>query len=76
MHRRPRARISTARLEHVVRVTSPSAQSAFRNRNFGGALTVGYVVVFTDGRDTARIADEGDVLTALAASPDELLAVT
>ncbi|MCA9514888.1 MAG: thrombospondin type 3 repeat-containing protein, partial [Myxococcales bacterium] len=54
---------------------SGEAQAAFRAENRGGAFTIGHVVLFTDGRDTASWKTPADVLVARADSPDEIVAV-
>ena len=54
---------------------SAAAQQAYRDRNLGGAFSTGYVVVFTDGRDTARRVDVPTVQSAVSASPDTLMVV-
>jgi formylglycine-generating enzyme required for sulfatase activity len=54
---------------------SAAAQQAYRERNQGGAFSTGYVVVFTDGRDTARRVDVPTVQSAVSASPDTLMVV-
>lgn len=41
-----------------------SAKAAFEQRNLGGAFTTGYVVAFTDGRDTAGLATSASVRDA------------
>lgn len=52
-----------------------SAQAAFRSRNRGGAFTAGYVVLFTDGTDTAGRTPVDTAQTAIQSSPDNLLVV-
>ncbi|TAK24799.1 MAG: hypothetical protein EPO40_23820 [Myxococcaceae bacterium] len=52
-----------------------AAQAAFRTRNAGGAFTSGYVVVFTDGGDTAALHTQADAVAAVQASADRVLAV-
>jgi len=54
---------------------SAAAQAEFRMRNRGGAFTSGYVVVFTDGVDTAAWIDEDAALEALDAYPDTVVGV-
>ncbi|MCZ7681400.1 MAG: VWA domain-containing protein [Sandaracinaceae bacterium] len=54
---------------------SASAQAAFRSRNYGGAFTAGYVVLFTDGTDTAGRVTREAANTALLASLDDVVAV-
>jgi formylglycine-generating enzyme required for sulfatase activity len=54
---------------------SAAAQQAYRERNQGGAFSTGHVVVFTDGRDTARRVDVSTVQSAVSASPDTLMVV-
>jgi hypothetical protein len=51
------------------------AEGAFRTRNYGGAFTIGYLVVFTDGKDTAGRVDQAAAVTAVKASPDQVIAV-
>jgi len=52
-----------------------SAEAAFRTRNAGGAFTTGYVVLFTDGGDTAGLRTQNDALTAVRGSADRTVAV-
>lgn len=52
-----------------------SAEAAFRARNAGGAFTTGYVVLFTDGGDTAGLRSQNDALAAVRGSADRTLAV-
>jgi len=52
-----------------------AAESAFRQRNYGGAFTIGYLVIFTDGRDTAARVSLSDAVKAVKASPDQVVAV-
>jgi hypothetical protein len=52
-----------------------AAEGSFENRNDGGALTSGYVLVFTAGKDTSKIKTLADVQAAEATSPDGVLAV-
>lgn len=52
-----------------------TTRAAFEQRNAGGALTSGYVVVFTDGRDTAKAHPAGDVLAAEQAGTAHVLGV-
>ena len=54
---------------------SATAQSAFRARNLGGAFSSGYVVVFTDGGDTAERVTLEQVQSAVSGSPDEVFMV-
>ncbi|MCB9658530.1 MAG: hypothetical protein H6726_12855 [Sandaracinaceae bacterium] len=54
---------------------SGSAQQAFRTRNEGGAFTSGYVVLFTDGADTAGLLPANAAVAAIGATTDEVLAV-
>lgn len=54
---------------------SEREQQAFRDRNQGGAFSAGYVIVFTDGADTAGIVATSDAEAAVQATPDEVLAV-
>jgi hypothetical protein len=50
-------------------------ESQFRALNQGGAFTTGYLVVFTDGKDTAGRLAQSAVLSAENSSPDQVLAV-
>ncbi len=52
-----------------------AAESAFRTRNAGGAFTRGYVVLFTDGGDTAGLRTQAEATEAVRASTDRTLAV-
>lgn len=52
-----------------------SAQHSFRERNFGGAWTTGYVVLFTDGGDTAGLVSIDDAVAAAGASANQIVAV-
>jgi hypothetical protein len=52
-----------------------TAKAAFKTRNYGGAFTAGYVVVFTDGSDTAHRATEQQVLDAETSYPDDVVGV-
>jgi hypothetical protein len=52
-----------------------AAEAAFRTRNAGGAFTSGYVVLFTDGGDTAGLRTQAEAVTAVRASTDRVLAV-
>ncbi|MBU6162444.1 MAG: SUMF1/EgtB/PvdO family nonheme iron enzyme, partial [Myxococcales bacterium] len=54
---------------------SEESQAAYRERNLGGAFSTGYVVVFTDGRDTARRVDLATVQGAVSSSSDTLMVV-
>lgn len=54
---------------------SKQAQDAFRQRNYGGAFTTGYVVLFTDGADTAGLKTASDALAAEGQSHDAVFAV-
>jgi hypothetical protein len=54
---------------------SDAAQRSFRERNQGGAFSAGYVILFTDGADTAGIVSTTDAEAAVRASADEVLAV-
>jgi len=54
---------------------SEAAQAAFRARNLGGAFSSGYVVVFTDGSDTAERVPLVQVQSAVAESADGLFMV-
>lgn len=51
------------------------AQSTFRRENRGGVSTNGYVVLFTDGKDTAGRAMLSETAKAVAKRGDMLLAV-
>jgi Tol biopolymer transport system component len=53
-----------------------SAEKGFESRNYGGALTSGYLLLFTAGRDTSAINTVAEVQAAEAASPDGVLAIT
>jgi len=56
--------------------TLHAAEVAFEQRNYGGALTSGYVVLFTDGADTAGLQTLQQALTAETADgADQVLAV-
>ena len=50
-------------------------ESEFRQRNFGGAFTTGYVLLFTDGGDTAGWVGQQQALDAIKTSPDQVIAV-
>lgn len=52
-----------------------AAQQAFRERNRGGAFSAGYVVLFTDGADTAGRVDFQTARAELEASLDDVVAV-
>ncbi len=52
-----------------------TAEAAFRTRNAGGAFTSGYVVLFTDGGDTAGLRTQAQAVAAVGASTDRMLAV-
>jgi hypothetical protein len=52
-----------------------TAEAAFRARNAGGAFTSGYVVLFTDGGDTAGLRTQAEATEAVRASTDRTLAV-
>jgi hypothetical protein len=52
-----------------------SDEASFRNRNYGGAFTTGYLVLFTDGGDTSGLKTQAQALAAEATSPDQVLAV-
>ncbi|MCA9514887.1 MAG: hypothetical protein KC635_08095, partial [Myxococcales bacterium] len=54
---------------------SDAAQAAFRAENAGGAFTIGHLVLFTDGRDTASWLTEEDAVAAVTATTNELVAV-
>ncbi len=61
-------------LQHALD-TNEIAEQDFRARNYGGAFTAGYVVLFTDGTDTAGRVQLSDVRDQLDASADDVLAV-
>lgn len=52
-----------------------AAQEAYRARNFGGAFTAGYVVLFSRGPDTAGLRTREEALAAVESSPDAVFAV-
>ena len=52
-----------------------AAETDFKKRNFGGALATGYVVLYTDGGDTAGRRTQAAALAALAAQSDTKLIV-
>lgn len=52
-----------------------AAQEAFRERNRGGAFSAGYVVLFTDGADTAGRVDFQTARAELEGSSDDVVAV-
>lgn len=52
-----------------------AAENAFKARNYGGAFTPGYVVVFTDGNDTANRKTRANVLTAETTAGDDVVGV-
>jgi hypothetical protein len=52
-----------------------AAKQAFEARNFEGVFTAGYVVVFTDGGDTAGRATLATVQAAQQGNPDSIVAV-
>ena len=52
-----------------------AAQTAFRSRNHGGAFTTGYMILFTDGGDTAGLRTQSAAVSAVQLSGDEVLAV-
>jgi len=54
---------------------SKFAQDAYKERQAGGAFTVGHVLVFTDGRDTAGWLSEAEVTQAVELSGYEVVAV-
>ena len=54
---------------------SEQAQAAFRDRNHGGAFTVGHLVLFTDGSDTAGYHTKAEALAAVEGTNDDILAV-
>ncbi|MFO0624139.1 MAG: FG-GAP-like repeat-containing protein [Polyangiales bacterium] len=62
-----------ATIQAITRQTA--AETAFRTRNAGGAFTRGYVVLFTDGGDTAGLRSQGDALAAVRGTTDRVLAV-
>jgi alpha-tubulin suppressor-like RCC1 family protein len=62
-----------ALVQAVERIRSDEA--AFRLRNFGGAFTTGYIVLFSDGRDTAGVTSLDDAVSAVENSRDQVLAV-
>jgi hypothetical protein len=51
------------------------AENAFKARNYGGAFTPGYVVVFTDGNDTANRKTKAAVQTAETTTGDDVVGV-
>lgn len=51
------------------------ARGALERRNYGGALTTGYLVLFTDGADTAGYVTAEAARAAAAASADRLMVV-
>ncbi|MGC3997319.1 MAG: hypothetical protein QM767_07355 [Anaeromyxobacter sp.] len=51
------------------------AQSTFIARNHGGAFTTGYVVLFTDGSDTAARVSAADATSAEDDGPEQVIAV-
>jgi hypothetical protein len=52
-----------------------SDEVASQNRNYGGALTTGYLVLFTDGRDTAAWNTREDALNTELFRRDQVVAV-
>jgi formylglycine-generating enzyme required for sulfatase activity len=52
-----------------------SAEAAFRVRNLGGAFTTGYVVLFTDGGDTAGLRTQMQATEAVRNSPARVIPV-
>gem|GEM_PF-2379465 len=52
-----------------------TTEQNFRTLNAGGALTAGYVVIFTDGNDTAGRVTQAAALAAEAADANQVLAV-
>ena len=48
--------------------TTEAYQEDFEARNFGGALTAGYVVLFTDGKDSAALYSAQDALDVMSSS--------
>ncbi len=65
--------LNGAVVESLIRLSA--AEEAFRARNFGGAFTIGYLVLFTDGYDTASRVSHTAAVTAVEASPDQVVAV-
>ena len=52
------------------------ARTTFESRNYGGALTSGYLVLFTDGGDTAGLHTQKEAITAETNDPaDQVMAV-
>lgn len=51
------------------------AQTAFRARNHGGALSNSYLVLFTDGRDTAGLVPHSDALSAVRSDTTDVFVV-
>jgi hypothetical protein len=49
-------------------------EDQFRTRNYGGAFTIGYLVLFTDGRDTAGRVTADAAAKVVNASPDQVVA--
>jgi hypothetical protein len=52
-----------------------SSAADFRARNFGGAFTADYLIVFTAGRDTAKRATLADTVTAIRKTPATILGI-
>ena len=52
-----------------------SSADAFRRRNFGGAFTADYLIVFTAGRDTSKRATLKDTVTAIQKTPATILGI-
>ena len=65
--------LNGAVIEAVAR--NESAQRDFRDRNYGGAFTAGYLVLFTDGGDTAAINTHAAAVAAVNGTDVEVLAV-
>jgi hypothetical protein len=65
--------LNGAVVEGLTRIAA--AEAAFRDRNYGGAFTTGYLVLFTDGKDTAARVTESAVTSAEGSSPDQAIAV-
>lgn len=52
-----------------------AARADFQQRNAGGAFTTGYVILFTDGADTAGLKTLQEAQAAVESSSDELLVI-
>lgn len=52
-----------------------AARSDFEDRNRGGAFTIGYLVLFTDGKDNANIVTPDVVLPEVRAATSHIVAV-